>query len=72
LEVGLFFEPSSLASSELRVDQDELWANGLGRHAEGEGSSLTGCPGRLIQRSARSADEAFGTWVWHPEIRKAP
>jgi hypothetical protein len=70
-EVGLFFEPSSLTSSELRVDQDELWADGLG-HAEGEGSSLTGCLGRLIQTSAQSADESFGTWVRHPEIRKAP
>ena len=71
-EVGLFFEPSSLASSELRVDQDELWADGLGLHAEGEGSSLTGRLRRLLQSSAQSADESFGTWVRHPEIRKAP
>ena len=30
LEVGLLFEPCSLTSSELRVDQYELWADGLG------------------------------------------
>ena len=29
-EVGLLFEPCSLTSSELRVDQYELWADGLG------------------------------------------
>lgn len=32
LEVGLFFEPCSLTSSELRVDQYELWTDGLGLH----------------------------------------
>jgi hypothetical protein len=40
LEVGLFFEPRSLASSELRVDEYELWADGLGLHAGIEGSSF--------------------------------
>jgi hypothetical protein len=40
LEVGLFFEPRSLASSELRIDEYELWADGLGLHAGIEGSSF--------------------------------
>jgi hypothetical protein len=33
LEVSLFFEPRSLASSELRIDEYELWAYGLRLHA---------------------------------------
>jgi hypothetical protein len=41
LEVGLLFEPRSLASSELRVDEYELWADGLGLHAGIEGSSFS-------------------------------
>jgi hypothetical protein len=40
LEVSLFFEPRSLASSELRIDEYELWADGLGLHAGIEGSSF--------------------------------
>jgi hypothetical protein len=44
LEVGLFFEPGSLASSELRVDKYELWADGLGLHAGIEGSSFSRWP----------------------------
>jgi hypothetical protein len=39
-EVGLLFEPRLLASSELRVDEYELWADGLGLHAGIEGSSF--------------------------------
>jgi hypothetical protein len=41
LEVGLFFEPRSLASSELRIDEYELWADGLRLHAGNEGSSFS-------------------------------
>ncbi len=37
LEVGLLFEPCSLTSSELRVDQYELWADGL--RLQGRGRS---------------------------------
>jgi hypothetical protein len=44
LEVGLFFEPRSLASSELRIDEYELWADGLGLHAGIEGSSFRRWP----------------------------
>jgi hypothetical protein len=44
LEVGLLFEPRSLASSELRVDEYELWADGLGLHAGIEGSSFSRRP----------------------------
>jgi hypothetical protein len=32
LQVGLLLEPRSLTPSELRVDQYELWADGLGLH----------------------------------------
>jgi len=39
LEVGLLLEPCSLTSSELGVDQCELWADGLGLQAGTEASS---------------------------------
>jgi hypothetical protein len=43
-EVGLLFEPCSLASSEFRVDKYELRADGLGLHARIEGSSFSRRP----------------------------
>jgi hypothetical protein len=49
-EVGLLFEPRSLASSELRVDEYELWADGLGLHAGVEGSSFPRRPPKGLQR----------------------
>jgi len=67
LEVGLLFEPRSLASSELRIDKYELWADGLGLHAGVEGSSFSR---RLLNGSKRQyralkapgvgADSPFG------------
>src|SRR5947208_7633948 len=39
LEVGLLFEPCPLTSSELGVDQYELWADGLRLHSRVEASS---------------------------------
>jgi hypothetical protein len=52
-EVGLLFEPCSLTSSELRVDQYELWADGL--RLQGRDRSYqrgqTGARGSSAQRN---------------------
>jgi hypothetical protein len=53
LEVGRLFKPCSLTTSELRIDEYELWADGLRLHdgdpnlAVAEEGALAGYPGYM-------------------------
>ena len=69
LEVGLFFEPRSLASSELRIDEYELWADGLGLHAGIEGSSFSRWPlnGSKLQNLALKLPDTAADLFVHAE-----
>ena len=66
-EVGLFFEPRSLASSELRIDEYELWADGLGLHAGIEGSSFSRWPLNGLQNLALKLPDTAADLVVHAE-----